>query len=72
MSLVVEVLDLQVEEKMQKTKITFLKAIELAIKEDLINSLTTEGIMLKQEAVKIYQIELIQQQEEEKCTMILI
>lgn len=72
MSLVVEVLDLQVEEKMQKTKITFLKAIELAIKEDLIKSLTIEGLMLKQEVVKIYLIELIQQQEEEKCSMILI
>jgi len=51
---------------------TFLKAIELAIKEDLIKSLAIEGLMLKQEVAKIYLIELIQQQEEEKCSMILI
>lgn len=74
MSLVVEISDLQTEEKMQKTKITFHKAIESVIKKDLIISLIIEGIMLRQEVVKIYQIGLIQLQEveQERCIMLLI
>lgn len=63
-----EVLDLQIEEKMQKTKITFLKVIEIAIKKDLINRFTIEGLLLNKEALKIYLIDLIQRLEE-KCTM---
>jgi hypothetical protein len=72
MSLVVELLDLRVEEKMRRTKIAIHKAIELVSKMDLINSISIEGIIMNRGAVKIFLQELIQQQEEEKCTMTII
>ena len=65
----VEVLDLQIEEKMQKTMITFLKVIELVTRKDLINRFTIEDLLSNKEALKIYLINLIQQLEEEKYTM---
>jgi hypothetical protein len=69
MNLVAEVLDLQVEEKMEKTKITFLKVNEIVTKKDYINHLTIEDLLSNKEAMKINLIDLIQQLEEEKDTM---
>ena len=69
MNLVAEVLDLQVEEKMEKTKITFLKVNEIVTKKDYINHLTIEDLLSNKEAMKINLIDLIQQLEEEKDTI---
>lgn len=69
MNLVAEVLDLQVEERMEKTKITFLKVNEIVTKKDYINHLTIEDLLSNKEAMKINLIDLIQQLEEEKDTM---
>ena len=69
MNLVAEVLDLQIEEKMQKKKTIFLKVIEITIKKDLINHFTIEGLLSNREVLKIYLIGLIQQLEEEKSIM---
>jgi hypothetical protein len=69
MNLVAEVLDLQIEEKMQKKKTIFLKVIEIIIKKDLINHFTIEGLLSNREVLKIYLIGLIQQLEEEKSIM---
>ncbi len=65
----VEVLDLRIEEKMQETKITFLKVIELVTRMDLTNRFIIEDQSLNKEEMKIYQIDLIQQLEEESNTM---
>ena len=69
MNLVAEVLDLQVEERMEKTKITFLKVNEIVTKKDYINHLTIEDLLSNKEAMKINLIDLIQQLEEEKDTI---
>ena len=69
MNLVAEVLDLQVEERMEKTKITFLKVNEIVTKKDYINHLTIEDLLSNKEAMKINLIDLIQQLEEVKDTM---
>jgi hypothetical protein len=66
---VVEVLDLRIEEKMQETKITFLKVIELVTRMDLTNRFIIEDQSLNKEEMKIYQIDLIQQLEEESNIM---
>jgi len=66
---VVEVLDLQIEEKMQETKITFLKVIELVTRMDLTNRFIIEDQSLNKEELKIYRIDLIQQLEEESNIM---
>ena len=65
----VEVLDLRIEEKMQETKITFLKVIELVTRMDLTNRFIIEDQSLNKEEMKIYQIDLIQQLEEESNIM---
>ena len=65
----VEVLDLRIEEKMQETKITFLKVIELVTRMDLTNSFIIEDQSLNKEELKIYRIDLIQQLEEESNIM---
>lgn len=65
----VEVLDLQIEEKMQETKITFLKVIELVTRMDLTNRFIIEDQSLNKEELKIYRIDLIQQLEEESNIM---
>ena len=64
-----EVLDLQIEEKIKKTKITFLKVIELVTRMDLTNRFIIEDQSLNKEEMKIYQIDLIQQLEEESNIM---
>jgi hypothetical protein len=66
---VVEVLDLRIEEKMQETKITFLKVIELVTRMDLTNRFIIEDQSLNKEELKIYRIDLIQQLEEESNIM---
>ncbi len=65
----VEVLDLRIEEKMQETKITFLKVIELVTRMDLTNRFIIEDQSLNKEELKIYRIDLIQQLEEESNIM---
>ena len=62
-------MDLQIEEKMQETKITFLKVIELVTRMDLTNRFIIEDQSLNKEELKIYRIDLIQQLEEESNIM---
>jgi len=64
-----EVLDLQIEEKIKKTKITFLKVIGIVTRKDLINNFIIEDLWSNKEAMKMHLIDLFQQLEEGKYTM---
>jgi DNA repair exonuclease SbcCD ATPase subunit len=66
---VFSVMNTLLKEKMQETKITFLKVIELVTRMDLTNHFIIEDQSLNKEEMKIYQIDLIQQLEEESNIM---
>ena len=64
-----EVLDLQIEEKIKKTKITILKVIGIVTRKDLISNFIIEDLWSNKEATKMHLIDLFRQLEEEKYTM---